>query len=401
MEMLDSTGPDADTSVGFVAHVDHRAKSIGQAFNPRQNSLNFLRLVLALMVLFCHGLPLGGFSKEVSASRVSFDVLGTVAVYGFFGISGFLIARSAESNTVWRYLWQRFLRIFPAFWVCLIVTAAIFGLAAWVHGGETLSGYVKAPDGGLHYVVRNALLRIEQRGIAGTPHGIPAPGTWNGSLWSLFYEFLCYLLLGVLASVGLLKRRAVVAGLTALVWLSLVMVTVVPSLNIKFSVFQNWDLKEMLTLVPIFMTGALLYLYRERINDSGLLALFCFAVFLTAFWLPIGSDIFGWRLSSIDVFAPALAYVLIWLGAHLPLTKVGATNDYSYGVYIYAYPCAQLLAIWGVPKWGYWPYALLTVAMTAPFAIASWWFIERHALRLKRLQARAAWMRLVGATGAS
>ena len=39
---------------------------------------------------------------------------------------------------------------------------------------------------------------------------------------------------------------------------------------------------------------------------------------------------------------------MIWLGIHLPLARVGAKNDYSYGLYIYGYPVSQLLVVWGL-----------------------------------------------------
>ena len=87
----------------------------------------------------------------------------------------------------------------------------------------------------------------------------------------------------------------------------------------------------------------------------------------------------------MDLTAVFLAYPLLWLGMHLPLYRVGARNDYSYGVYIYAYPVQQLLLVWGVSRWGYWPYTLLAVAAVIPFAVASWWVIEKHALKLKHV----------------
>jgi peptidoglycan/LPS O-acetylase OafA/YrhL len=64
---------------------------------------------------------------------------------------------------------------------------------------------------------------------------------------------------------------------------------------------------------------------------------------------------------------------------------VGAVNDYSYGIYIYAWPVSQLLAIWGVARWGYLPFTLLTIAATVPMAIGSWWLVEKRALSLKKL----------------
>src|ERR1039457_895578 len=104
--------------------------TIEQSFSAKRNSLNFLRLILALAVLFSHSITLGLFGSESILGKTT---LGTVAVFGFFGISGFLVAGSAARNNVGRYLWQRFLRIFPAFWICLLVTWVVFCTTLWFH----------------------------------------------------------------------------------------------------------------------------------------------------------------------------------------------------------------------------------------------------------------------------
>jgi peptidoglycan/LPS O-acetylase OafA/YrhL len=90
----------------------------------------------------------------------------------------------------------------------------------------------------------------------------------------------------------------------------------------------------------------------------------------------------------------------LWLGAHLPLQRVGARNDYSYGVYIYAYPVQQLLATWHAQRFGYWAYLGLSVLGVAPFAAASWWVVEKRALRLKRLDLGARRRSTPAASGA-
>jgi hypothetical protein len=42
--------------------------------------------------------------------------------------------------------------------------------------------------------------------------------------------------------------------------------------------------------------------------------------------------------------------------------------------------------MWGANAWGYVPYTLLTVATVLPLAAASWWIVERNALRLKKIR---------------
>ena len=264
--------------------------TIGESFSPQRNSLNLLRLVLATTVVVSHTIFLGGYASDVIWGKTT---LGTLAVYGFFGISGYLIAGSASRNHVGRYLWQRVLRIFPGFWVCLVVTAFAFGLIGWLHSGAScgLSCYLRAPSGPLGYISHNSWLKINQPSIAHTLRGAPAPQSWNGSLWTLFYEFLCYLLLAALALLGMLRRRWTVLVLAIVAWLAQFVVTVVPSLNARFDVLTNWQAGRMLIFVPVFLTGSLLFLYQDRVPDSRGVALGCAGLVAISVLVPLGTGL--------------------------------------------------------------------------------------------------------------
>ena len=235
------------------------------------------------------------------------------------------------------------------------------------------------------YIWNNLLLKIHQTSIAGTPVGSTQPLEWNGSLWTLFYEFLCYLILMGLATVGLLKRRFAVLVITLVLMAAMTLITFDGSLNGQFNVVHNFILMNLIRFGTIFLTGALLYLYRDRVPDSGWIALVCAVLFVAALWLPTSNQYPVFALTASGILCPLIAYPMVWLGYHLPFQRVGSRNDYSYGLYIYAYPVQQLLAIWGVIRWGFFPYFGLALAITFPLAIASWWAIEKHALKLKRL----------------
>ena len=71
------------------------------------------------LVILGHARPLTG------ADGPSLEVLSDVAVNGFFVLSGYLIADSRVRTTLVPYLWRRFLRIYPAFLVSLLVVAAV------------------------------------------------------------------------------------------------------------------------------------------------------------------------------------------------------------------------------------------------------------------------------------
>lgn len=372
-----------------------RRKSVGEAYSPHHNSLNFLRLVLALGVVVAHAVDLGGgFGWDNNLVSYNGLSLGTIAVYGFFGISGYLIAGSASHNGVGRYLWQRVVRIFPGFWVCLVLTPFFFSAIGWIsqahpHCGTYLC-YLDIRNGPISYVYRNLFLRIDQTWVVPPPAhqlGLFA----NGSLWTLYYEFLCYLILGALSLVGFLRHRHLTLITAAGLWLTVIVITLTPAFDSQFNLVSNVSWMSFLQLSPVFMAGAVIYLYRDQIPDSGFLALGCAAAFIGAvLWLPGTAT--TWTFTHAGLVTPLIAYPMLWLGNHLPFQRIGSKNDYSYGVYIYAYPVTVLLAVWGVQRSGFVPFVLACIAGTAPFAAASWWMIERRALRLKRLDWRRVWL---------
>lgn len=143
--------------------------SIGATFRAQSNSLNFLRLVLAFAVVLSHAITIGSFGSEDIVGKTT---LGTLAVYGFFGLSGYLITASADRNHVGRFLWQRFLRIYPALILCTIVTAFAFGSLVWIHANPTLysrcgiSCYFTEHGGPIGYVLRNSSIWASQSTIA-------------------------------------------------------------------------------------------------------------------------------------------------------------------------------------------------------------------------------------------
>ena len=363
-------------------------RTIADSFDPRSNSLNFLRLVLAAVVVVSHAIALGGYGVQNGLNQTGF---GQIAVYGFFGLSGFLIAGSALRNNAGRYLWQRFLRIFPAFWVCLLVTAFAIGVVGWlshppIHCG--LSCYFHAKNSPYSYVYRDSLLRMNQSSIAGTPDVGVAQGVWNGSTWTLFYEFLCYLGLMGLAAAGFLRRRTVTLGLAVGIWGAAGLITLTPSLAAHFNLFENDTWMNLIKFAAVFMVGAVLFLYRERIPDSGWLALVAAGLFVVGLYLPTGGKQPEFFFTDSGLLAPVVAYPLLWLSIHLPLERVGSRNDYSYGLYIYGFPITQLLLIWGVAAWGVVPFTVMSVLSTVPLAVLSWWLIEKHALKLKGIGIR-------------
>ena len=96
-----------------------------QSHTENRGGFIFVRLILALMVVFGHSYRLGGFVPEplchFSHDQASPDGL---AVKGFFILSGYLLMNAlARQPSVFRFAIRRFFRLIPAFWICLLVSA--------------------------------------------------------------------------------------------------------------------------------------------------------------------------------------------------------------------------------------------------------------------------------------
>lgn len=336
--------------------MDDRVK-LGDPLAQRRNALNFVRLVLASSVVIGHTFPLGGFG----ASRL--EGLADLAVNGFFAISGYLIAGSRVRLTMRQFLWNRVLRIMPAFWVCLVVVAFVIApLSTFLDG----SSWDLASAWG--FVSLNALLYMRQWGVMETLQSVPFPNAWNGSLWTLFYEFVAYLMAGAALSFRFARQHpAPVLGiLTVAAALSN---QLLEPLEVGLRIFHNGA-----RLGGFFAAGMLMWALRDRLPASKPLSAISGVLVVTCFFLP---DVWNWSLTPIP-----LAYLMLYLGGALP-TALGSQHDISYGVYIYAFPVQQLLALSFGPSLGVVGMALAALLLTVPLAWASWLFIERPALRLK------------------
>ena len=340
-----------------------RTRRRGVELDVRTNSLNLIRLVLAAMVLLSHAFVLGGFGPEPVLGR---HTLGTWAVYGFFVLSGYLITASRFSHRLVPYLLKRLARIMPAFLACNVVVAFVVAPLAWLLSGRALPDLFAADHSPVRYVVSNAALYIHQYDIGGGPLGVPFPRAWNGSLWSLYYEFLCYVSVGLLALHPAMRRPRVVAGLltvTAGAW------GVLATLGVA------GQPKAFTLLFALFLGGALL----QTLVRDGLVLTTPGAVV---------AGLAGWAVVALTgdwgplLSAPLLAYVLLWVSTVLPSPALVQRHDISYGCYIYAFPVQQLLAGFGLHRAGIVVYVAVTSVVTTGLAVLSWRHLESPAVRL-------------------
>lgn len=315
--------------------------------------LNFLRLVLAAAVLVSHAFPAFGLTEPQLVGRS----LGGWAVLGFFALSGFLIAQSRRRLGLPSFLARRVGRLMPGYWACLVLTV----LAATAFTTAPLVGR----DGGLSHVLSNALLYQASSDIAGTPRGVPYPGVWNASAWTLPHEFMCYIAVGLVYSVvrGSQIRERVLA---VTIWLGLVALQVALPHTALGSVF----LKQFSLLAPLFFGGVVVAVCLPKVTLRPVHAA---AAGLASALLVVVEPRFGASLA-----APLVAIVLLTLGRRGGPGLI-QRHDISYGVYLYAFPVSQVLVGVWADTWSFAAYVLAVGAITSTLAVASWALVERPA----------------------
>jgi peptidoglycan/LPS O-acetylase OafA/YrhL len=359
--------------------------TLGETFDPRSNALNAWRLTLATGVILYHAWPLTG--RPVTFEPVH-QLLRDGWVDGFFAISGFLITSSwfRRPRTL-DYFSARALRILPGLWACLIVTAFVVApIALVIQGGSAAKLLLsRAP---FDYVLDNSAVLLLKNDIAGTPSGIPYFGVWDASLWTLYWEVLCYIIIAVLGVVGLLHRRWLIPALLALmVFWSVILPPYNPFVEAPPAERPHIDAatQRLMTdavaarFAVMFLAGALLYRFRNVIPARWSLVVVSLVIVLAASLLP------NYRV----VGGIPLAYAIIVSGSLIHHKSLMLRTDLSYGVYIYAFPIQQLLVICGLAFLNPIVFAVVATIATLPLAALSWFLVEKPAISLKsRLKRR-------------
>lgn len=325
-----------------------------EAFDPRDNSLNFLRFLFAALVLVSHTFPIGGFGGDPQIGHLK---LGTFAVGCFFAISGYLITRSRERRGALTFAWARACRIFPGLWVCVFVTAFVIAPAiALTNGGWSLAA-------ALRYLPGNLTLTGGSNTVGSVLDGNPLSDAINGSLWTLPYELACYVAVGLVVAIRPLWRHRVLvlAGYLVLMFVASFLLWPDPE--------ATGGLLNLALLAPFFAAGAVLYRFADIVPYSGGWALAAFSCLV----LAIASG----HAASLASFP--VTYLVFWAAVRLPrpFRAFGSKNDISYGMYVYAFPVQQLGASVNLQARGPAVFAIAALAVTAVLALLSWRFVER------------------------
>lgn len=335
----------------------------------RNNNFNLLRFIAASLVIYSHSFALlKGGGTDPLGNILGFGLAG-IAVDTFFVISGFLIVRSyLRHNNLFVYLRARALRILPGLFVALLFCVLVIGpIYTQLRTEEYFSD-----NRVYNFFISNFTMIQRYPVLPGVFTENPARNV-NGSLWTLGYEASMYLAVAVLGIAGILASKRGVTIFFVLYFLLYVLASIYPGFAQTITSLTPLTLIKVKRLTLFFVLGALFYIARKKIALHiygvfifGLLAFFCF-----------GSRYFYF---SYSIF---LAYFVMWL-AFVPrglLLKFNKLDDYSYGIYIYAFPVQQAL-IASEPEITVATLCATSYILTLMCALFSAQYVEKPALQI-------------------
>lgn len=339
--------------------------SLGESFANKPNSLNAMRAAMAAAVITSHSWHLGGYGPEPQMLGLP---LGSWAVLGFFGISGYLITKSRVSQkNAFAYYRSRALRILPGLWISILVVVLLLVPATAVLTGRDYS-LVDA----YHFIVHNGILLSppsEASTIGDTLTGLPDERFWNAPLWTLFWEVFCYAVIGLF---GTLLRPRLFAIAVGLLFSLATGGLIVAGTTAETS---YWVSNGPIGPITAFFAGSLMHWTQRRLALSpGAISGFII--------LAVAIALAGQTLYLI--FIPYVALILM-VSVLLPLARIRNHSDISFGLYIYGWPVQQCVAIAGLQS--YVPpeiFAITSLITTSPLAWLSYRLIERPAQRMGR-----------------
>lgn len=333
----------------------------------RNNNFNLFRLVFAVLVIFSHSPQLvdGDRSRELLIRATHNVSLGELAVDGFFLLSGYLIVRSwLHTPAVVDFLRNRILRIFPAFILATAVCAFVVGPIA-----AATSGYFS--DLSMFALFTGALF-LQQPVIPPVFDGSYFPFV-NNSVWTLSFEFICYVGALVAGVCGITKRRKI--------WLAVTVAALTALFMHRWGLWSPPAVAAFLShplarFGSFFLVGGCYYLFNDRIVFKGGIAIVAGVV------LMVG--LCSWRFNQLALLT-AGSYLLFYM-AFQPIASIADFNrlpDISYGVYLYGWPVQKLL-LWYFPTLSPWLLFFLALIGALACGLASWNLVEKPFLQLKR-----------------
>lgn len=353
-----------------LQRVTMKITTIQDHIGTRENNYDFLRFMAAVLVVLSHAyiLSLGNYSGEFLVEITNKQAsLGFVGVGVFFIISGFLISQSYfSSRNPAAFIKARVLRIFPALAVVVLLTTFVLGP---VLSTVPLETYLNDPRTG-DYLKNIFLFPKTFYYLPGTFEENPFKGAVNGSIYTLRYEAACYVMVLVLGLLRILRiKEVVLLSFAAGLYIIFISPDLIPK-NMLMGMGKNF------IFFVFFMAGMVFYSFRNFIPLHWSLFL-ASAGFLAA-------ALFLGNFRNLFVIFGAYMVFYIAYNSKIRLHRLSKYGDFSYGIYIYAFPIQQTVTLYNGGQMSPLLNFLISLPLSLICAFLSWHLVEKHSLKLKK-----------------
>lgn len=347
------------------------AKNLSHYTENRDNNFNLIRFIAASLVLFSHSFALVFGAGEAEPMHSTLGITwGSIAVDIFFVTSGFLIAGSYFSrNNLIAFVWARVLRIYPALFVAILF--CVFGIGI---SFTQLSLQEYLSDSQTYkYLVKGMLLFFGvEHTLPGVFLDLPYTAAVNGSLWTLPYEVKMYAILALILTLIAYLNRSVSFFSIRYTLLFIGVLSLISHIANQFYPFLS---DKFVRLFSMFFIGSAFYVWQEKIKLSHTIILIGLPVLLLS---ATNKDLF---FITYCLLLPFLIFYLAYVPSGF-IRKFNSCGDYSYGIYIYAFPIQQA-SIALLPDISVSGMIFLSFAVTLILAILSWHLIEKKFIAMK------------------
>ena len=357
-----------------------KVKTLNDIYDRKNNSFDDMRFVLASLVLFVHSYALlygESGAKDFFVKMTNYQLgLSTIAVYGFFILSGFFMIQSLESNSSFlKYTKNRVLRIIPAFWMSLgLFSFLIIPMISHqidifsFNKGSSLEFFIKA---GTFHIFGYAW------NITGAFPNNPMMDAINGSMWTLKHEIALYFILPLIVWLTYAKRNLLLIVFSVFFLLALLNITTGFNLFTipccRAWVFASNEYPFFIVFASYFFAGVIFYKFKDYILISK--RFFLLFVFLFILSMFLGN------MKIITLIS--LPYIILYFGSVYRKKIFSIKGDYSYGMYIYAFPIQQILVHFYKNDINAIQLFMMSFIITLFVSILSWHFFEKKILKMK------------------